>query len=247
MGRSDDLTEFVKRSTEKNILSFCEVDLLRNDTIITIRRILNDETQSSKWMIDGKTSTQKQVKLIMSQMNIDVDNLCSFMPQDKVGTFTQQSAKGILHKTLECIKVNGERNLHEEQMELAEEQSGARDRGLEMENQQSTVETLRHQLNAMKSEVERIEQRAAVEHRLKLFEIKLLIMGLQECGQAVQQQQVGSTRPVVSWASDNVFVWRLLDRNWWTPWWPSWPRRSKICGPWRCGTGGHGSTGYLRA
>ncbi|CAE7626897.1 smc-5, partial [Symbiodinium microadriaticum] len=122
-------------------------------------------------------------------MNIDVDNLCSFMPQDKVGSFTQQSAKGILHKTLECIKVSGDKNLHEEQMELAQEQNCTRDRGREVEMQQSAVDTLRNQLNGMKSEVERIQQRVAVEQRLKLFEIKLLVIALQECEKACKAKQ----------------------------------------------------------
>lgn len=190
VGRSDDLKQFVKRNAEKNTLSFCEVDLLRHDTIVTIRRTLSDETQGSKWTIDGKSSTQKQVKQIMTDLNIDVDNLCSFMPQDKVGSFTQQSAKGILQKTLECITVSGEKNLHEEQMELAHEQTFTRDRGREMETQQSTVDTLQQQLSGMKSEVERIQQRNVVEHKLQLFEIKQLIMELQERGKEVNEKQV---------------------------------------------------------
>lgn len=123
-------------------------------------------------------------------MNIDVNNLCSFMPQDMVGTFTQQSAKGILQKTLECIKMNGEKNLHEEQIELAAEQSNTRDNGREMETQKAVVATLQQQLNGMKSEVERILQRAAVEQKLKLFEIRSLGLRLQERSNAVTTKQV---------------------------------------------------------
>jgi structural maintenance of chromosomes protein 5 len=189
VGRSDDLKQFVKRDTEKHILSFCEVDLMRHNTVITIRRTLNDETQGSKWTIDSKPSTQKLVKEIMNEMNIDVDNLCSFMPQDKVGSFTQQSAKGILQKTLECIKLSGEKNLHEVQVELAAEQSNTRDSGREMETQKALVATLQQQLNGMKSEVERILQRAAVEQKLKLFEIRALGLRLQERSQAVAEKQ----------------------------------------------------------
>jgi hypothetical protein len=43
----------------------------------------------------------------MKGMNIDVDNICSFMPQDKVGSFTQLSPQGVLQKTLQSIEVEG--------------------------------------------------------------------------------------------------------------------------------------------
>ena len=35
------------------------------------------------------------VKELMAKLNIDVENLCSFMPQDRVGAFTTQTPQGI--------------------------------------------------------------------------------------------------------------------------------------------------------
>ena len=40
----------------------------------------------------------------MVSMNVDVDNLCTFMAQDKVGDFTTQTNRGMLQKTLQCIE-----------------------------------------------------------------------------------------------------------------------------------------------
>jgi structural maintenance of chromosomes protein 5 len=130
----------------------------------------------------------------MASLNIDLNNLCSFMPQDRVGAFTQQSAKGILEKTLESIKSSGERNLHQEQMDLAEEQRTSQDRGREKETQQSLVNNLQRQLDGMRSEVERIRQRAVLEDKLKMFEVKIVVKELQEAGKRLQDLQV-SDRP----------------------------------------------------
>ena len=76
---------------------------------------------------------------ILRELKIDMDNLCSFMPQDKVGDFTRQTPKGkplslsffhsfflssfspftlylfynyvgVLHKTLQCIAYTAENN-----------------------------------------------------------------------------------------------------------------------------------------
>jgi structural maintenance of chromosomes protein 5 len=189
VGRSDDTSEYVKRNSKDDI-SFCEVDILRHDSLVTVRRYLSKDNSSSKWSLNSKPATQAQVKQLMASLNIDLNNLCSFMPQDRVGAFTQQSAKGILEKTLESIKSSGERNLHQEQMDLAEEQRTSQDRGREKETQQNLVNTLQHQLDGMKSEVERIRQRAVLEEKLKMFEVKIVVKELQEAGKRLQDLQV---------------------------------------------------------
>lgn len=126
----------------------------------------------------------------MASLNIDLNNLCSFMPQDRVGAFTQQSAKGILEKTLECIKSSGERNLREEQVELADQQRISQDQSKEKEVQQQLVSNLQNQLNGMKSEVERIRQRAALEEKVKMYEVKIIVKELQEASKKLEDFQV---------------------------------------------------------
>ena len=83
IGRSPDLAQFVKHGKE-GFDSYTEVDLLRSDTIVCVRRTINSDNKGSKWLIDGKKAAEKDVKAIMVELAIDVDNLCSFMPQDKV-------------------------------------------------------------------------------------------------------------------------------------------------------------------
>jgi structural maintenance of chromosomes protein 5 len=193
VGRSDDTSEYVKRNSSDDI-SFCEVDLLRHDSIVTVRRYLSKDNSSSKWAVNGKPITQAQAKQLMSSLNIDLNNLCSFMPQDRVGAFTQQSAKGILEKTLESIKSSGERNLNQEQMELAEEQRTSQDRGREKDTQQSLVNNLQLQLDGMRSEVERIRQRAVLEEKLKMFEVKIVVKELQEAGKRLKELQASRSQ-----------------------------------------------------
>ena len=85
--------------------SYTEVDLLRSDTIVCVRRTINSDNKGSKWSIDGKKAAEKDVKLIMVELAIDVDNLCSFMPQDKVRTSNadaQSSAPSILNDNRVC-------------------------------------------------------------------------------------------------------------------------------------------------
>eukprot|EP01031_Cornospumella_fuschlensis_P042804 gene42804-52305_t len=106
IGRSSDLSKFVKQGKEKEEC-FVEAELLLSGTrTTTIRRIMNSENRGSKWIRDGAAVTAKDVKTLMSELNIDVDNLCSFMPQDKVGLFSQSTPKEVLQETLKTIAFN---------------------------------------------------------------------------------------------------------------------------------------------
>ena len=77
--------------------SYTEVDLLRQNTIVTVRRTINSDDKGSKWTIDGRKANEKDVKEIMVELAINVDNLCSFMPQDKVRTTHSYFSAIIFH------------------------------------------------------------------------------------------------------------------------------------------------------
>lgn len=80
------MAQFVKHGKE-GLESYTEVDLLRQNIIVTVRRTINSDNKGSKWHVDGRKVTEKDVKEIMIELAINVDNLCSFMPQDKVRAF----------------------------------------------------------------------------------------------------------------------------------------------------------------
>jgi chromosome segregation ATPase len=84
---------------------YIEIDVLDYDhDVVTVRRVLNSESDTSSWFLGGRKAKKDEVLLCMKGLDIDVKNLCSFMPQDKVGAFTQYTAREILEKTLMCIK-----------------------------------------------------------------------------------------------------------------------------------------------
>jgi hypothetical protein len=191
IGRSDDITQFVKKGSEHEGLSYCEVDILTRDNVRTIRREINHETKSSRWKINNKPSTQKDVKEFMTSYNIDVNNLNSFMPQDKVGSFTQQTPKGILHETLQCIELadGSNRTLADEQDELATFQSADRVKRMEVNAKKIVVETLTRDVQSMEAEVQRMRQRTAMKELLELYRIKSAVVEAMDCEALVTAKQ----------------------------------------------------------
>jgi chromosome segregation ATPase len=74
VGRSPELNQFVKHGKEGKE-SFCEVDILRPGEVATIRRVINSENKGSKWFLNKQKATENQIKGIMNELNIDVNNL----------------------------------------------------------------------------------------------------------------------------------------------------------------------------
>ena len=82
LGRAKDVKEFVKRGcTEGEI----ELELYREGgRSLVIKRCINSIKSTSKWYINGKASKLESVTDEIHKMNIQLTNLCQFLPQDKV-------------------------------------------------------------------------------------------------------------------------------------------------------------------
>jgi ABC-type cobalamin/Fe3+-siderophores transport system ATPase subunit len=82
LGRAAKLHEFIRHGADS---AWIEIELwdkgIGNNIII--RREFTKEGQKS-WHLNGKTSNEKAVKALLLELNIMVDNLCQFLPQDKV-------------------------------------------------------------------------------------------------------------------------------------------------------------------
>ncbi|KAJ1412511.1 hypothetical protein B484DRAFT_402263, partial [Ochromonadaceae sp. CCMP2298] len=65
VGRSNDLSKFVKRGAEGQE-AYTEVDILDEDSNVqTIRRIINSENRGSKWTLNARTAKQVEVKTLV--------------------------------------------------------------------------------------------------------------------------------------------------------------------------------------
>jgi chromosome segregation ATPase len=145
--------------------------------------------------VNGKHSTEKDIKALMSLMSIDVDNLCTFMAQDKVGDFTTQSNEGMLKRTLQCIEaVDAEQNplgktLYEVQMELNDIELMKKSKGREVEAKRQAFENVSVQLEGMKKEVERVQRRDDNKRLKEKYELKLTVVKSTELKQQSQALQ----------------------------------------------------------
>ncbi|KAL1788264.1 structural maintenance of chromosomes protein 5 isoform X2 [Sigmodon hispidus] len=100
MGRADKVGFFVKRGCSKGVV---EIELFRTSGNLIITREIDVIKNQSFWFINKKPVTQKIVEEQVAALNIQVGNLCQFLPQDKVGEFAKLSKIELLEATEKSI------------------------------------------------------------------------------------------------------------------------------------------------
>jgi structural maintenance of chromosomes protein 5 len=138
---------------------------MRRNPILT-RNIKRKDNKSS-WLINGQTSTQKAVIELARSFSIQIDNLCQFLPQDKVVEFAAMNPVDLLRSTQlaaappEMIDYHEDlKKLRGRQKEMLSENRGDREQLANLENRQEM----------QRADVERMRQRAEIKRRLGWLE-----------------------------------------------------------------------------
>ncbi|KAF5093314.1 hypothetical protein D0Z00_004126 [Geotrichum galactomycetum] len=93
--------------------------------IIQIKRIIEGTATSSStsWFINNRSAQLKDVKNITDTFNIQMDNLCQFLPQDKVSKFAELPSNELLVETERAVGSSQLIHDHEQLIELEAKQS----------------------------------------------------------------------------------------------------------------------------
>jgi chromosome segregation ATPase len=190
VGRSNDLSKFVRNSAEGQE-AYTEVDILdRDNRLQTIRRIINSDNKGSKWTLNNRTAKQVDVKAFVKDMSIDVDNLCSFMPQDKVGNFSRFTPKEMLRNTLLSIEDPSDPDrLSEEQTRLSNIQDHKEDYRRQRDAKVAALDTKRRDLEGMRDEMQRMEQVEKRKQLLNQYRTKLLGVEINDLTEIQNEKQ----------------------------------------------------------
>ncbi|NXJ63296.1 SMC5 protein, partial [Rostratula benghalensis] len=100
IGRADKVGLFIKQGCLKGLV---EIELSKVPDNIIITREIQVVNNTSTWFINRKPATLKMVEEQIAALNIQVDNLCQFLPQDKVGEFAKLSKIELLEATEKSI------------------------------------------------------------------------------------------------------------------------------------------------
>ncbi|NXL96714.1 SMC5 protein, partial [Tyrannus savana] len=149
IGRADKVGLFVKQGCTRGLV---EIELFKPPGNVVITREIQVANNTSLWFINGKPSTLKTVEEHIAALNIQVDNLCHFLPQDRVGEFAKLSKTELLEATEKSI---GSREMYQLHCEL----KSFRERERELEVNMHSMLILQHLCREKTNSLEKMKQR----------------------------------------------------------------------------------------
>ncbi|XP_071964942.1 structural maintenance of chromosomes protein 5-like [Antedon mediterranea] len=119
LGRAKDIGEFVKHGAEKATI---EIELYNpKGANWVVKREIHRQREMigsrSTWYLQGKAAKQRDVEEMIGSLNIQVSNLCQFLPQDKVADFAKMNSYELLESTQKSV---GSQDMYEQHMRLKE-------------------------------------------------------------------------------------------------------------------------------
>lgn len=182
LGRADDVKLFIMHEEESAEI---EIELAPKDPTQSQRDIIKrhiirakgrSNAGASDWYMNGEKSSHKEVKELVRSYGVQVDNLCTFLPQDRVGSFSGFTAQSLLVETQKAL----DGDLYGDQQKLIELESqvGQSDRTVQTTEQR--LEQLQKERERLETEKERMEEREACIQKIELLEKKNLWLNFDE-------------------------------------------------------------------
>lgn len=132
-----------------------------------IRRHIKREGNKSQFWIDDRPSTLRGVLELARSFSIQIDNLCQFLPQDKVCEFAALTPVELLHSTQRAAAPAHMIEWHDNLKLLRGEQKKLQ---VQQETDKETLTHLDGRQQTLRADVENIKERASIQDRLKLLE-----------------------------------------------------------------------------
>ncbi|KAJ2868065.1 Structural maintenance of chromosomes protein 5 [Coemansia erecta] len=175
LGRSATLSGFVKHGCDSGSI---ELTLAGSQgTAVTIGREIMRDSNKSHWKIDGRAVAFHEVQKTTRALNIQVNNLCQFLPQDRVVEFSKMTTQELLKET-QCAV--GREDLLELQRELIKLRSEERGMMAELQRGGHDADTMRKQNEVLERDVKRWQERQAAESQMRVLEALIPVMKYKE-------------------------------------------------------------------
>uniref|UniRef100_A0A1B0FUX9 Structural maintenance of chromosomes protein 5 n=1 Tax=Lutzomyia longipalpis TaxID=7200 RepID=A0A1B0FUX9_LUTLO len=129
------------------------------------------------WKIDKRKVTQKTYLDTVRSYNIQVDNLCQFLPQDRVQDFAKMNPEEIFANTIKSVCSEEMNSQLEELREMEKSSNNSNVDLLKWKSELKEAEATNEQLRVR---IENMEQRTALQEKLQVAKIKRSHIELEE-------------------------------------------------------------------
>ncbi|ORY61173.1 P-loop containing nucleoside triphosphate hydrolase protein [Leucosporidium creatinivorum] len=168
LGRSTKLSAFVK--TDATDETWIEIELKGRPgkKNLIVRRYIYKDSEKSKFTLDGDEANATAVAEKMKELNVQVSNLCTFLPQDRVASFSAMTHSELL---VETQKAAGDRNLSHWHKTLIEHQKQQKSLQSDLDLVAERLKRRETKQAESEKDVRKAEQRIKIEHELAVLAI----------------------------------------------------------------------------
>ncbi|KAL9483554.1 hypothetical protein ACSS6W_002343 [Trichoderma asperelloides] len=177
LGRAGTVKEFVKNGKDTATI---EIELHKRPqdrSNYVIRVQIRREQNIQKWWLNGKETTHKKIQSLMHMLKIQVDNLCQFLPQDRVVEFAACTPVELLHETLRAAAPEEMQKWHRQ---LQEYHKDKKDIAEAVHTDAETLKNLQTRQQGLQADVDRIREREEIQERVSNLKGALIIAQYQE-------------------------------------------------------------------
>ncbi|KDN49272.1 hypothetical protein RSAG8_01974, partial [Rhizoctonia solani AG-8 WAC10335] len=169
LGRQSELQGFVKNGKKDG---FVEIELKgpTGEPNLIIKRTLTSLNKSSKFFLNGEATGLREIRAKLTELNVQVTNLCAFLPQDKVSEFANMNPQKLLQETQRAAGHPNLTQWHESLIDNSKELKTAREI---LDSDKRELQHLESQNAAQEGQVERYKQRRKLEREVELLSLLL--------------------------------------------------------------------------
>ncbi|KAF3905184.1 hypothetical protein AA313_de0206348 [Arthrobotrys entomopaga] len=165
LGRAKDVAEFVKNGSNFAII---EIELKGrpiDEMNPTIKRRIGRDGSTQYW-IDGKKSSRTAVNQLTKLMNIQIDNLCQFLPQDRVVEFAGLGPVPLLRETQRAAAPPEVLKDHETLKRLRSLEASLE---VALDSDRQALGTMENRQKVLERDVAKLRERQAIQEHIKLL------------------------------------------------------------------------------
>ncbi|XP_051166122.1 structural maintenance of chromosomes protein 5 [Leptopilina boulardi] len=183
IGRAEKIADYVKAGCQEAKI---EIELFEseNKTLLITRKFTSHNTTT--WFINGKQVPIKEILAITKQLNIQVDNLCQFLPQDKVQSFSEMDSKTLLLETERSV---GDPLLLERHEQLIEYRKQLKEIEVEVANKSRSLENKIQRYDGLKDIVGSIKEKKTIKNKITSLNQKKMWMLYDQLRQQFQDSK----------------------------------------------------------
>ncbi|KAF8967457.1 P-loop containing nucleoside triphosphate hydrolase protein [Flammula alnicola] len=149
---------------------YIEIELKgpRGQRNLVIRRNLNSLSKSSSFTLNGAAATGNEIKAKMAELNVQVGNLCSFLPQDRVSEFAAMSSQELLRETQRAA---GDENLTKWHDTLISAGKDLKTIQQTIKNEEDSLKQMKERNEGIERDVQRYKERKKIERTIALLDV----------------------------------------------------------------------------